>query len=433
MYEKKTFHGQITSCGTSFDCKYDTSGWAYIGDLYSCVAQPVEITSNQTVEDFHGTHQVDKSNDDVKVVSIENCRDLKFIPQGIDKIFKNFIAIRLYNCKIEEVGSFDLHAYHELRWIVIYGSLITYIPGDFFMNNVNLIYVNFNRNKIQNIGSGLFSGLSSLKQVSMKNNVCINGGGLDQNLGAFIEKLMASCPEFVATTTVTETYSPTYTDLILENKDNEIIIDNITESWSTEPSIVTSSSTVEEFTITTSGDPVTDVTSNLDQILTTDDLIETSTATSEQTSPEYATELSIDTTTNSLNDNSATFPSIPSSTASISTTTSSALQSSTAKVADVSSEHTTNSFEVTSSTKQLNPTTQESPSSTTSSSTTICYTTTTTTSRETSSTTKTIKTTPTITENSDIDEDICDIKKLNAKFEREIEKYLELSTRPCYS
>jgi len=135
-------------------------------------------------------------------VSFENCENLKFTPQGINKIFGNFIAIRLFNCKIEEVGSFDLADYHELRWIVIYGSLITNIPGDFFVNNLNLIYVNFNRNKIKNIGRGLLSGLNNLKQVTFNNNMCVSGSGLEPNLSKFIDKLMTSCPEFVATTIV---------------------------------------------------------------------------------------------------------------------------------------------------------------------------------------------------------------------------------------
>ncbi|KAL7025795.1 hypothetical protein ACKWTF_013638 [Chironomus riparius] len=447
-------------CGTSFDCKYETKGWAYIGSLYSCIAEPKDLTLNKTVESFLGNHEVNGTNDDVKVVSFENCQNLTFIPQAIHKIFKNFIAIRFFSCQIEELGSFDLSDYHDLKWIVIYGSLITNIPGDFFMNNLNLIYVNFNRNKIKNIGRGLFNGLNSLKQVTMNSNVCINGGGLDTTLSSFINKLMLSCPEYVPTTTVTEAYSTypgiIYTDSIVENKDNDLSVDfttenneQFTESWSTEPSTEASSSNIEEFPPTYSVEPTTDDATNISETLTTDswmqETTETSmeytTETSEQTTIEFITEPSIyttrdievDATTRGVLDEiSSSSTAVPSSTAAASTSASITPSTSLSSTSKAPKQSTTQAEPTTSSTPPV-PSTQESYTTTTPFSTTICYTTTTI-SPENSSTTEYPKfSTTTTSKKPYYEEDICDIKKLNAKFEKAIEMYLELSTRPCSS
>jgi len=76
---------------------------------------------------------------------------------------------------------------------------------------------------------------------------------------------------------------------------------------------------------------------------------------------------------------------------------------------------------------------QERFPSTSSFSTTICYTTTTEPIEHSSTTENPKFSTTTTTIKPDYDEDICNIAKLNAKFERAIERYLELSTRPCYS
>jgi hypothetical protein len=260
------------------------------------------------------------------------------------------------NSKIETLTGDELNDYVNLQWIVIYGSLISHIPGNFFFQTPQVFYINFNYNKIKSIANYVLSKIIEVKQIAMTRNICV-----DRNFGdirTFNKFLELNCIELEETT----------------------IFGSIE---------VNSSAEMEKIE---------------DEMGTTEIFVDVTSSIENQT--EYAENLS------TLSDNE-----------NFQTEITNTLPSSFPETSTIETENNSTKLSTFSST--LHPTTKL-PTSQTST-------------KVSDSTTKSSEITQSTTCPANVpskqtvedEEEACDFYKINAKLERTIEKYLELSTRPC--
>ena len=134
--------------------------------------------------------------DDIAVIifDIPYCSTLTTIPQGLETIFPNFIALNFNGCPIDEVNANDLQNYPNLETFSLSDSDLTKIPENFFASTPNLKSVGITLTKLVEVGSGLLDSLSSLETADFSNNVCINlVESSPEDVQAVKDQLAANC------------------------------------------------------------------------------------------------------------------------------------------------------------------------------------------------------------------------------------------------
>lgn len=133
-------------------------------------------TKNSTVDIIYRpltSHASEKSNDDVTELFI-NKKKLYFMPKNFGEIFKNLKYLAVWDSKLMEVSQSDLKQYPNLVYLCLRFNNVEYLDQDLFKFNPKLEYVRLFGNKIQEIHSTAFDGLTSLKTLNLERNICVD-------------------------------------------------------------------------------------------------------------------------------------------------------------------------------------------------------------------------------------------------------------------
>lgn len=155
----------------TLDCEF--SYWASYG--YTCNVKNLQIVSaeNRKISDIKGGHWFGFSNDQVKQIYI-NRKTVIFFPRHLEKFFKNLETIVIYSSSLTEITAEDLKPHGKLENFWLNGNQIDNIHENLFKANKNLKSIDLNLNKIIQVDSGAFSGLT-LKSLYFKSNPCYSG------------------------------------------------------------------------------------------------------------------------------------------------------------------------------------------------------------------------------------------------------------------
>jgi hypothetical protein len=185
------------------ECHFEISNaWSHFDWLYSCDVTKIELTGSTSIQAVTGTHKYGKTYKDVKLIKFSwpavDCSHLHFIPQNIDRYFKNIIGLAFYFCKLKDLTGDELKDLHNLEWFSVHHDPIDRIPGNLFENNRKLRFVSFYSDNITKVGPDLLSGLEHLEMVDFRKNACIDEEFKKKNrtgVGDFVEKLRQKCPD----------------------------------------------------------------------------------------------------------------------------------------------------------------------------------------------------------------------------------------------
>ena len=181
------------------------------------------------ITEVSGQHLNDNTNENEMYISIEN-KTLKYFPQGLEKIYKNLVGIRIAEVHLEEIHQCDLQPYTKLISLDFYENEIEVIEADLFKYNPELVVVSFLNNNIFHVDSGTFDNLVNLRTLHFANNNCIDIGILNNDRGAtlsLIRQIKKDCVghEFL----VWQERFKTLKKVALEFEDTENFSENITE------------------------------------------------------------------------------------------------------------------------------------------------------------------------------------------------------------
>lgn len=148
---------------------------SYRFEIYACVvSELLDIRSSVEVTNILGTHQDGQSNADVNYLGI-NSQTIFYFPQGIGNFFPNLKYINFENNKLRYITQSDLSPFVELVAVYFNRNFIETLPGDLFLSNKKLIYINFDSNNIVHVGPNLFDPIKeTIEYASFNGNPCTN-------------------------------------------------------------------------------------------------------------------------------------------------------------------------------------------------------------------------------------------------------------------
>lgn len=198
------------SCGVTFDCLFvDFDLFPLAVKPYSCfvieVKNPTEEILTAVIP--KKTHQGSKTDSDVKVVQILECKNINFIPKKMQTIFVSLNGIHLDGCAITALKIDDLNDYGSLIYFGITGTNILSIPSEFFKSTPQITAINFSNNKIEKLSEDFLKNLlkiSSLTWASFGLNECFKEDRvavIKSQIPALIDDLRENCVSAVESTT----------------------------------------------------------------------------------------------------------------------------------------------------------------------------------------------------------------------------------------
>lgn len=106
----------------------------------SCVAGTgFECSFNRsTVINSPGSRISSNQNDSIDLLSLENSKQIKFLPSSISKVFPSLIVINAYNCSIELITTTNFANLTKLKDLWLGLNRITQLPGDTFNGLLSL-------------------------------------------------------------------------------------------------------------------------------------------------------------------------------------------------------------------------------------------------------------------------------------------------------
>lgn len=153
------------------DCAFKEEYYSY-RQRYTCVATLKDLGENQNVESISGKHAKGKTNGDIEMVDFSK---VSFIPQGLEKFFPNFKALRFNEHKIKELKGNELKNYVKLEFISIQNGPLKKITGDLFEFTPLMKNVNFANNKLYSMNENFLKSLYRMSDVDFSRNMCVIG------------------------------------------------------------------------------------------------------------------------------------------------------------------------------------------------------------------------------------------------------------------
>jgi Leucine rich repeat len=186
--------------------------WPVIGDQYGCEPTVSVVNEGNVLVEVSGSHMTEKTNSDVKTITVQYQVNLLQMPKNIETFFPNLIRIQFWNGNISSISVDDLKAFPNLQVLSFGVNLLTSLDGNLFIYNPKLQWISFSGNKITNVGYDLLLGLDELRTVNFNFNTCINKfASTPSQLIELKNLLRTSCPSLVSTQapTTTPTREPT--------------------------------------------------------------------------------------------------------------------------------------------------------------------------------------------------------------------------------
>lgn len=165
---------------------------------YTCFNGQVSAGNNlKVLESVQGTHEVGKTNADVKGLHvIYNVRttQLEKLPSGIDKFFPNLEGLGWIDGNLTSITSDDL-SFPQLKFLFLFRNQIVSLDSKLFQHTPRLSSIDFWDNQIAHVGLDLLANLNELDAVSFSDNVCIDSFAYTpQQIQELKQKLVDQCP-----------------------------------------------------------------------------------------------------------------------------------------------------------------------------------------------------------------------------------------------
>lgn len=133
------------------------------------------ITSrNQIVTSINGQSSSFYQTKSVSFISFFDPQTVNFLPSGIEKFFPNIEGIEIHNASLKSIEQSDLKPFKNLKEMWLNSNELEELDSNLFEHNLELLYINFSKNKLTAVGEDIFKPVTKLTQAFFSNNVCIN-------------------------------------------------------------------------------------------------------------------------------------------------------------------------------------------------------------------------------------------------------------------
>jgi len=159
-------------------------------NVYGCVVVGISDLMKAEVS-VNGVHANLRENDDVVGISVAD-KNVGDLLNNFGGVFVNVREILIRNCTINGI---NLNGFEKLEKLVIIGSDLEEIGGNFFEKNQNLKEVRiFKNEKLSKINQRAFSELKELKILNLNENFCSTRIYMDQsNINEVLGAIKLKC------------------------------------------------------------------------------------------------------------------------------------------------------------------------------------------------------------------------------------------------
>lgn len=124
------------------------------------------------IDSVDGSHDGNKTNDDVKGLNIFSIKKVKFFPKNVEKFFKNLIGIQIWSSQLDEIKQSDLKSWPLLKYLFLSQNNIKFLEKDLFRYNNELKTIWLSGNQISYIDPDVFDSLKNLQSLRIDGNKC---------------------------------------------------------------------------------------------------------------------------------------------------------------------------------------------------------------------------------------------------------------------
>lgn len=141
--------------------------------MYYCIVEDNQIFENARIEidSIDGTHERNKTIDDVRGLKFDNITSLNFFPQNLQNFFKNLTLIQVRSSNLQEITQDDL-LFENLQYLYLDKNNLKTIEAPLFQHNKKLKIIWLDMNEISQIDTSAFDRLDDLNKLDLSNNNC---------------------------------------------------------------------------------------------------------------------------------------------------------------------------------------------------------------------------------------------------------------------
>jgi Leucine-rich repeat (LRR) protein len=141
-----------------------------------CTGQIKILSDSYSVISAIGDHMQGKSNNDVTLLDLNSrqsnkIRDIRYIPEGLGKVFPKLKILYIQNCKLKSLSRKNFANMDNLSTISLTKNQIENIDPDTFYDVPMLFSIRLNGNKLSSLSNELFIHAPRLKHVILSNNL----------------------------------------------------------------------------------------------------------------------------------------------------------------------------------------------------------------------------------------------------------------------
>lgn len=206
------------SSAVDLECEFKMQKFHDHPEMYTCVAVDLETSEDDNyILKITDEHLGNNTNEDVKqFVAFD--QTVEYFPSGLGTHFRNLEAINIKNSSLKYLFSSDLLGLTALKFFAVTNNNIVTVGPNLFDDNMNMVEIHFEGNKIKSISDDLLDPFENPKVVHFYNNECIKEDLKDPEASASDIKKMISekCP--LKPETLTEITKQQFQKLTLQLK-----------------------------------------------------------------------------------------------------------------------------------------------------------------------------------------------------------------------
>lgn len=185
-----------SSSALRINCDFKNITWTF-GNGYSCELKTVIDNSDPSTLVINNTaeHSDGFNNDDVLGFLIKD-KDIKELPNNIGWRFRALKGFECENCGVERLRSSVLERLSDLVHLALPRNKIKKIPSNFFRFTLELQWVYFHNNQLNNAGLNFMKVLKKVRGIYFVNNGCISDNAVFER-SRFLNvmfNMMRRCP-----------------------------------------------------------------------------------------------------------------------------------------------------------------------------------------------------------------------------------------------
>lgn len=172
----------ICSAAVVIRCDFGFDHFPIVGYQYGCYnATVTDKSSPSYVSNIYGRHQVVTIEDepknltasDVRVFQLSHMTRLESLPEGIVSFFPNLVGFRWEDDNLTQISANDLIPFPDLQVLSLWNNKLRSLHADLFKHTQKLIYINFSKNPIEEVGYGILDDINVLEAYFQLSN-CID-------------------------------------------------------------------------------------------------------------------------------------------------------------------------------------------------------------------------------------------------------------------